>query len=122
MSKQLLKLFPIALFMIMYACTNDNEEDLFPDSDCDTQNVTYSQTVAPIIQANCLVCHAQNIQTAGINMEGYNNVKIYAQNGFLYGAISHAPGFTPMPYGLAKLAACDIQKIKAWIDAGALNN
>ncbi|MDX1939772.1 MAG: cytochrome c [Saprospiraceae bacterium] len=122
MSKQLLKLLPIVLFMIMYACTSDNEEDLFPDSDCDAKNVTYSQTVTSIIQSNCLSCHSQNIQTAGINLEGYNNIKVYAQNGFLYGAISHAPGFTPMPFGGAKLSACDIQKIKAWIDAGALNN
>jgi hypothetical protein len=38
------------------------------------------------------------------------------------GAITHAPGFTPMPQGGAKLPACEIAKIKAWVDAGSPNN
>jgi hypothetical protein len=45
-----------------------------------------------------------------------------AQNGKLYGAVNHSPGYSPMPKGGTKLSACNISKIKAWIDGGSLNN
>ena len=56
------------------------------------------------------------------NQDGYNNVKVAAANGKLYGAISHSEGFAPMPQGGNKMTACHINKIKAWIDAGAPEN
>ncbi len=44
----------------------------------------------------------------------------YAQNGYLYGNITHAPGYNPMPDGGGggKLSDCTIATIKKWIDSG----
>jgi len=38
------------------------------------------------------------------------------------GCIRHDSGFTFMPFQSGKLSPCDIALIKAWVDAGALNN
>jgi len=56
--------------------------------------------------------------TSGILLDNYDGLKYYAQNGYLYGDISHAPGFRPMPDGEAKLNNCIIATIKKWIDTG----
>ncbi len=45
-----------------------------------------------------------------------------AQSEKLYGTISHASGYSPMPKGGAKLSNCQIATIKKWVDTGMLNN
>ena len=52
-------------------------------------------------------------------LEGYAKLKSYVDNGKLLGSIKHSPGFSPMPKGQAKLVDCDIEKIEAWVAAGA---
>ena len=37
----------------------------------------------------------------------------------LIGAIKHEPGFVAMPQSGGKLEDCDIEKMEAWIAAGA---
>ena len=105
-------------------CYRDNEKDLYPVSgNCDTGPVTYTGTVVPILQANgCLGCHGGAAPSGNISLQTYSNVKAVAQNGKLFGSISHAAGFSAMPKGGNKMTACTISKIKACIDAGALNN
>jgi hypothetical protein len=100
-----------------------NKEDLLYGTDCDTTNVTYSSTITGLLNNyGCLGCHVGGNPSGGINLETYNNVKAVVENGRLYGAITHSPGFNPMPDGAAKMNPCDINKIKAWIEAGASNN
>jgi len=39
-------------------CYYDNEEELYPQApECDTLNVTYSATIALIMETNCNDCH-----------------------------------------------------------------
>ncbi len=104
------------------SCYYDVEEELYPKIDCDTENVTYSGTVQPILAGNCLVCHSAAANTAGVTLEGYNSLKTYADNGRLLGAIKHQPGFPAMPQGAAQLPECDILKIEQWVADGAPNN
>ena len=93
------------------------------NSTCNTSNVTYAATIKPILQTNCQGCHSGGpAASGGIDMTVFSNVSAIAQNGKLYGAVNHAAGFKPMPLGGNKLPACDIAKIKAWVDNGALNN
>ena len=115
---------PLVLLFIFSACSDDNEEDLQPQQSqqCDTSAVTYSGTVAPILAANCYSCHRASIAEGGVILDNYAGVKEKASTGHLIGAITHAPGFSPMPQGGPKLSTCDIEKIKKWVDAGALNN
>lgn len=89
---------------------------------CDTASVSYSMTIAPIIQNTCLGCHSGSAPSGGINMSSHSGLQAVALNGRLVGAISHDPGYTPMPQGGAQLSACTIAQISAWVEAGAPNN
>jgi len=84
--------------------------------------VSYATNIVPILQTNCYGCHSNSSNLTGILLDNYNTLKSYAQSGTLYGVISHASGFRPMPDGGAKLDDCTIATIKKWIDAGAFNN
>ena len=108
---------------ILSSCYYDNEEHLYPTAaDCDTANVTYSGTIAPLMAENCNDCHNSVLANGGVITETYEGLKIVADNGRLEGAVFHEPGYSPMPQGLPQLPDCDLAKIKIWIDAGALNN
>lgn len=89
---------------------------------CDTSIFTYSQGVRPILDANCVGCHNASLQNGGVNLSTYDGVRTVALNGRILGAISHNPGYTPMPYQSAKLSDCKITQIRKWIQSGALNN
>jgi hypothetical protein len=89
---------------------------------CDTVNMKYLANVQPIIAANCYSCHGNGLSQNGVSLDSYSKVKQQVSNGQLIGVITHAAGYTPMPYGKAKLSDCDINKIRSWINWGALNN
>lgn len=112
--------------ILLIRCQYDNEEELYGGSDnCDTSNVTYSQTVKPILTNNCYSCHSASNANSfgeGINLETYSELITVANNGRLLGAIEHSSGYDPMPLGGNKLDDCTIEKIKAWINNGATND
>ena len=110
--------------VLVSSCYRDNEEALYPVTGaCDTNGVTYSNTVAPLLQsAGCQGCHSGAAPSGNILLNSYATVRIQALNGKLSGSINHSPGFSPMPKGGVKMSSCNISKIKAWIDAGSLNN
>jgi len=91
-------------------------------SACDSTNVTFSGTVRPIITNKCLGCHSGTPPQGNINYSSYAGVKTKVDDGRLWGAINHLPGFSPMPKGGNKLSACEINQFKKWIAAGAPNN
>jgi hypothetical protein len=121
--KKLISILSIIVTLLV-SCYKDNEQELYPATgNCDLINVTYAGTVLPLLQSQgCLGCHSGGAPSGNISLEGYNNVKAVALNGKLYGVINHSPGFSPMPKGGSKMSACNINKIKAWIDAGTNNN
>lgn len=104
------------------ACYYDVEEDLYPDTGCATENVTYAGVIQPILQDNCLSCHNAVSQLGGIVLEGHDKVLIHVNNGGLLGSLRHEAAFSPMPQGQPKLAECTIAKIEAWIEKGAPND
>jgi cytochrome c5 len=115
----------VFLLSMGVACSSDNEEDVAPQPQpqpCDTENVTFAETVTPILSANCYSCHSTSVATAGIVLDTHAGVKKQADNGSLIGTITHAAGFTPMPQGGAKLSDCNIEKIKKWVEDGAEDN
>jgi hypothetical protein len=121
MKKRISILFATSLFVVS-GCYYDKEDLLYGNINCDTANVTYTQTIRSILTNNsCMSCHAGTGASGGINLDTYTNVKAIADNGKLYGSITHAPGYVAMPQG-GTMSACDIKKIKAWIDAGSVNN
>ncbi len=112
----------LVLLLAYSGCYYDKEATLYPNAVCDSTNVTYSLKIAPIIQEHCLSCHAQSSSLGGgVVLEGYDNLKSYANGGLLVGTISYAIGFTAMPAS-GKMSDCNIALIKKWVDAGAPNN
>ncbi len=117
----------LLLLLILSACYYDSEEYLYPqlNSQCDTTNVTYTTSIQPVLQQYCLSCHSNATASAfggNIKLENYSDVKTYANNGILYGVVSHQPGYPPMPQGANKLDNCTVSTFKIWVDAGAPNN
>lgn len=105
------------LGMTMYACSDDDDDDV-----CDTMDITYSNTIASIMNSSCAVagCHVNgNEPNAWFSLEGYDNAKGAADFGRLVGAVSHESGFSPMPKGSDKLDPCTIDQIAAWVADGA---
>ena len=109
----------LGLGMAIFSCSKDDTEI------CDTTNMTYNGEIASLLNSSCAVsgCHVDgNEANAWFSLEGYDNAKATADYGRLVGSIRQDSAYSPMPNGGAKLADCSIDKIEAWVDAGALNN
>jgi hypothetical protein len=89
---------------------------------CDSTAYTYSADISPIMSTFCNGCHGGAFPSAGINTSSWAGLQSIANNDSLMGSIQHDSGFSPMPKGSSKMNACNITKIRKWIQAGALNN
>jgi cytochrome c5 len=98
-----------------------------PDANCDTiGNIGFTAQVIPIIDNYCISCHNSSVTSGGVNLNGYAQVKVYAEtirNGtpVLVGTIRQIAGFKAMPPSI-KLDNCTIRKIELWINQGRVNN
>ncbi|MEI7490881.1 MAG: cytochrome c [Bacteroidota bacterium] len=113
-----------AFLLLLSSCYNDNEYDLYPFSaaQCDSTNVSYSKTIVPIVVANCNTCHSTSNPSGNVITETWSGLSLVANNGKLWGGVNWEPGFVTMPNLGTKLSACDLGKIKNWINQGAPNN
>lgn len=89
---------------------------------CDTTNISYANDIVPILTNSCVGCHSTGNPSTSVSLDNFNGVQAVALSGQLYGSLSWQSGYSPMPKNGNQLANCEIEKIKAWIDAGALNN
>jgi len=104
----------IAFTIAISGCYYDNEEDLYlGSSSCDTTNVTYSGSIAPVFSAYCNSCHSGNNPEGGIRTDSYSAVTTNITR--IRGAVNHQSGYVPMPQGGGKLSPCDLTKIDIWI-------
>lgn len=92
------------------------------ESGCDTTNVKYSTHIKPLIQNTCQGCHSGVAPGGGFELATYAGVKAVADNGKLYGSISHLATYSPMPKNGNKLSDCQITMVKIWINSGAPEN
>ncbi len=138
------KIFTVLIIftIALNACKNDNEQDLKPKNTFTTtpgENTTTdgnnTGSIPDVVQLSVHIqpifttykctnsnCHGGNAGEGGVNLGTYNAINIVVKNGSLYGAISHASGYRPMPLGSQKLNNTELAIIKKWIDNGALNN
>lgn len=99
-------------------------QDLHCDGGCDTTNVTFANSVKPLVDLRCKGCHGANNPGGGIKLTNYDEIKTTALSGELYGSISLDPNYVPMPYpaGSAMMPSCEIDVIRIWIEDGSPNN
>lgn len=107
---------------LMQSCYYDVEEELYPSIECNTAAVTFSTEISKILQNNCFSCHDAANNFGGVTLEGYELLKVYVDNGSLLGAVKQEDGYSAMPKNQPPLVECDIEKLEAWINAGAPNN
>lgn len=108
--------------LLLNGCYDDKEETLYrfsQNNNCDTTNVTYNLTVAPIIQSNCAGCHSGASASANLSLQNYAEITTAVTSRGLYERISNSSN--PMPPG-GLMDACKIKQIKKWIDSGSPNN
>ena len=129
MERQTIKLKTIFLILLsvslisLQSCFKDNEEDLYPGGDdCNTENVSFSQTIMPVFTNNCVSCHSGAGASGGIKLTNHTEIVAAIDGGRLIGAINHQSGFSAMPQGAPKLSDCTISQIDAWITLGKNNN
>ncbi len=101
---------------IQQGCQNNHCDEL-----CDTTNVTYSGTIAPMMATYCKGCHNSNTAGGGIRLDAYSYVSSLALSDSLYNSVT-ATGVPLMPKGGQALPNCKIDEIRIWVDAGAPNN
>lgn len=119
-----MKILLLIISLFALGCQYQNEETLYPvTSGCDSLSITYSRTIAPIIQSNCGNCHSANNSSAGGGnvFDNYTDVKNNID--IIIGCINHQSGYSSMPKGSSqKIDACAIRQIEKWALNGAVNN
>ncbi len=111
------KIFVLFLSLAFCGCYYDHADELYGGT-CETTNVTYINGISEMMNRySCVSCHSGSVPSGNILLSTYADVKAVAASGRLWGAINHLSGFTPMPQGSNKMSQCDINKVKAWIDA-----
>lgn len=120
-----LLLLSAALLFLSNGCYYDNQEELYPNSFCDTVNISYSGAIEPIIIAKCATpgCHVAGGSGSG-DFTTYAGVIAKIQNnGPFLASILMSPDAIPMPpSGSPQLRSCEVRKIELWIAAGAPND
>lgn len=114
----------ILLLVALAGCYDDDKQTLYPTQACDTSNVTYAASIAPVMTQYCAYsgCHGGAAPASGIDLSSYAGVQVTALNGKLVSVIEHKSGFSAMPKNGSKLTDCTINKIRVWVGNGAKNN
>ena len=106
----------IALIIFNVSCKNNSVEALSNGSICDTTAVKYTTAISSMMINHCTNCHGGSSPLAGLSLESYSDLVTYGQ------ASLNAMRKGTMPQGAAKMDACNINKLAAWINQGSKNN
>jgi uncharacterized membrane protein len=100
-----------------------------PAADAPVAGVSFSNDVQPILAKSCNECHGGKQIKEGLDMHTYEGLMAGSFNGTVLVPGNSAESLLvdlvtkgKMPKRGAKLTAEQIQIIREWIDAGALNN
>jgi hypothetical protein len=122
--KSVIHAFAILLLItvLSLSCVSNNEYDLYGIPDCDTTNVTWDSKISAIMEANCVVCHGEDVSYNGVRHDSYESEMIVVNDGRLRGVVNHLDGYVKMPKDRGKLPACELELINTWLDNGAPEN
>lgn len=109
------------LVVFLSACYYDNEEELYPSNmnDCNTEQLTFTADIQPIINSSCAIpaCHQAGGNGFG-NFETYSGLKAILDNGSFENRVIIQRNMPPN----RELSSCEIEKLKEWLNQGAPNN
>jgi hypothetical protein len=126
MKRLIIPLTIISVFLFFFvSCYYDSEEALYPalSATCDTTNVTFSKTIAPMLNNSCYACHSNNTATsfgAGIRLQDYADVVAKADR--VAGSIKHLSSYSFMPKNGGMIKTCSIEQFDIWVRKGMVNN
>lgn len=110
----------LTFLAFLTSCYYDNYESLYPDANvaCDTTNVTFTPYVANLVSQTCATtgCHVQG--NGRIPLTDYASIKAAVDNGTFQQRALIRQDMPPS----GPISACDVKKLTAWINNGALNN
>jgi len=108
-------IYSFIVLLVLYSCEYnvENEEVQVVNNECETE-VSYSNTIRPLITTNCMPCHDGN-STSAPDLTTYTLVKN------LDILIRQVTQTRRMPRN-GTLTDGEIAAIKCWVDNGALNN
>lgn len=122
----------IGIFLLLFACKNDNFEEIHPPFHCDTTGtISFATDILPIMIKTCgssdMACHNTDQADGGYGLGTYDDVIFTIDDsGTFLKSITHDPSIASskwMPKNSSvKTDACDIQKIEAWLNRGKLDN
>lgn len=103
---------------LVLGCAKNNEEELYGAVECDTENVTFTERIQPIISNRCAFagCHVQG--GGSIMLENYAQVKNSIDNGNFVQRVLETRDMPPD----GPLSDCQIESIQRWVNDGAPNN
>jgi uncharacterized membrane protein len=112
---KILKFGFFSISLLFISCTNDSSNDLL-EQELLTESVNYTKNVKPIIDANCISCHAAvPISGASTSLVTYNQVKNAIEEQGLIQRITLQMGQSGfMPQGNARLPQSKIDIIVKW--------
>lgn len=121
-----------AIIILHCGCSYDSLEELHPTIACDTSGTaSFSNDILPIMVRSCgsqdLACHQSDASESGYGLGNYADViNTIDGSGVFFQKITHDVSINSskwMPKGTsAKIDACSIVKIEAWLNNGKLNN
>lgn len=102
------------------SCYKDSKEALFPIAQCDTANITWNKDIKPFVSNTCAIsgCHDAATASGGYALNDYAGVKLCVD--YMRFLIVMEQG--TMPKNSSKLDPCTINKVRRWINTGALEN
>jgi len=91
---------------------------------CDTTVVSYAKDVMPVLKQYCYPCHAGSAAINGYDFADFNNIQILALDTFHYipNVIDTNSHLRMPPKGYPIPDKCSINKMRAWVNRGALKN
>ncbi|MDX1683965.1 MAG: hypothetical protein R3275_01950 [Saprospiraceae bacterium] len=106
----------ILMGLLIVACSKDDDDE--PMTGCDTENITYTNTVSDIFNMNCTFSGCHSSGSVNGSLATYDDAVNFVQNRPIIMALRREPGVEPMPRNMDKLPSCTIDKIEAWINDG----
>ncbi len=124
MRKKIFVFLTLFLGVVSAACVYNNAEEMIKDlpKECNLDAVSFNEEIAQIINQNCGSCHGATFPSGGLSLTNYTQISAAANSGIIMNRISRSPGDPLLMPTTGKMSSCNIDKIDAWIKAGAPNN